>query len=761
MPFPFANPILLWGLPAAAIPIIIHLLNRRRHRVVDWGAMRFLDLSYVTRHRRIRLEELLLLLLRTAMLLVIVLALARPFLVGGLFGAGQSRRDLVIVLDSSMSMNYRDGARTSFSRGAELARQVAGALSQGDGFDLVHATQEPRALFPELTYDLETAGRAMEDLKTSRASLDMVKSLKLALAILKGGTSPLKQIVVITDGQRFGWSADDASAWKAVADDLAGLSVKPQIIVATVPPSGPTVNASVAQVELSRDMVGTDREVGLQVRVHNFSARDLAGRRLRVLVDEAPKADLDLATLPARGELVLPFTHLFTQTGPHVVTAELDDDALPDDNVAHFGLEVLDSFPVLLVDGEPGQAPAESELCYLRAALDPLDPTSRTRRNLVSAGVVEPGRLGEKNLSRYSAVVLANVDRLPNEQVLALEHFVRNGGGLLIAPGEHIDRDFYDQVLFAGGRGLLPTALADPIGDARARTVSVSMMTTGLTHKALQVFNDPNKADLSKARFYRHWRLSGLRPEAIAALLLADGDPLLVEQRFGSGRVMLMTVPVDADWSNLPLRANYVTLMQELISYLASPTLTSRNLLVGQTLSIDLDSAVSGSVPAPDKSLQKVTVTGPTGQKRTADIVKRDGRTVALYPHTDQAGLYQVEILAAGRGGATAPAETFTCVVNVDPAESDLTALAADSRSILTDRTGIRFLADSATLSAVVFAGSLQFELWPYLAVLVLTMLVGEVLFTRALAGRKDALAIEFVNGQTEPSPRQLEGARR
>src|SRR5947208_8872394 len=95
----FFNVMMLTGLAAVAIPPIIHLLNRRRYDVVDWGAMQFLQISEVTR-RRLMLEELLLMMLRIGLLGVLVFALAGPFFPTPPAIAritGRTNRDVVLV----------------------------------------------------------------------------------------------------------------------------------------------------------------------------------------------------------------------------------------------------------------------------------------------------------------------------------------------------------------------------------------------------------------------------------------------------------------------------------------------------------------------------------------------------------------------------------------------------------------------------------------------------------------------------------------
>ena len=106
------NAAMLLGLCGAALPVIIHLLNRRRDTVIDWGAMQFLDLGHQSR-RRLRLTELLLMLARMSLLALVALALARPFwtprasasnAAGSGLGQDAPPRDVVLVIDGSASM---------------------------------------------------------------------------------------------------------------------------------------------------------------------------------------------------------------------------------------------------------------------------------------------------------------------------------------------------------------------------------------------------------------------------------------------------------------------------------------------------------------------------------------------------------------------------------------------------------------------------------------------------------------------------------
>ncbi len=114
----FGTPLMLWGLAGASLPIIIHLLNRRKFREEPWAAMRFLMAAIRKNQKRVKVEQWLLLAIRTLIILFVVLAMAKPFLesMGALDLLAGQRRHWVLVVDGSMSMDYRDGETTRFDR---------------------------------------------------------------------------------------------------------------------------------------------------------------------------------------------------------------------------------------------------------------------------------------------------------------------------------------------------------------------------------------------------------------------------------------------------------------------------------------------------------------------------------------------------------------------------------------------------------------------------------------------------------------------
>ena len=252
----FLNSILLFGAAAAAIPIIIHILNRRRARVVDWGAMMFLAESVASRNRRILIEDIILMVLRCLLLAALAFALARPFLRSGriLGGGGRQRQDIAIVLDGSLSMTLDAAGRSNFQRAIDEARQVVQAARPGDAVSLILAGPTAQAVVPVPLSDRQAVGAALDELTAPGGSMDTLEALQAAALSLSEGTRAAKKIILITDAQRIGWDLDATQRWSFLGKAAKDMPTKPLIIVRTLDTPGKWRNACLSQLNLSREV---------------------------------------------------------------------------------------------------------------------------------------------------------------------------------------------------------------------------------------------------------------------------------------------------------------------------------------------------------------------------------------------------------------------------------------------------------------------------------------------------------------------------
>ena len=185
--FSFVNVWLALGAVGGAIPIIIHLLNRRRFKIVRWAAMEFLLASLKKNYRRVRFENLLLLLLRVLMIVLMALALARPRISesGLIASLGAESRHAIIILDHSLSMQYRDGRETSFDKAKAVAHRILESMSHGDVVSLLAMSDITEPIIREASLDIELIKHELERLRPGWGGTDVRRALIAAAELLR------------------------------------------------------------------------------------------------------------------------------------------------------------------------------------------------------------------------------------------------------------------------------------------------------------------------------------------------------------------------------------------------------------------------------------------------------------------------------------------------------------------------------------------------------------------------------------------------
>ena len=723
----FLHPGYLWFAAAGSIPVIIHLINRQKYRRVRWAAMPFLLAAIRKMRRRLQVENLLLLLVRIAVLLLLALVVARPLLSSGLASAADaSDTHLVLVLDASFSMGYRSGQKTPLDRAKAGAAALLDGLKPGerDRASLIVWTDAPHAVIGPPTNDLGRAKSAVADVALSDRGNRLGALLPVLLDVLEKSDNRRKRIVLFTDLQRTAWDVPDAEAARA-NDALKALTAKPgvSVTVMDVGENDPRNRAAV-RFAAEDDVVVARRPVRLTAEVQNFSPENIPALAVSLVVDDDRKQTLSLP-LDAGASGQVTFRYEFPAPGPHALRVELDPDFLAADDRRHLSVDVREQIRVLAVDGEEGGGPAsEDETFFFTRALSP-SREAIDRASLFQVERVGPLAFAGHRLDRTDVVVLANVGDLSEERAEALEAFVRDGGGLLVALGDQVDAALYNRLLWRDGRGLLPLSLGERCVDyAWDRPVALAKI--DFTHAGLRFFR-PFEAVFGSLLSFEFFRtgpaadpapVPAVPPGAPGVPSASAGPPIrvlgryedpdespwLAEREFGRGRVLLLTTSLDAEWNYMPKAPPYAVLWNELGKALAARTNDGRNLAVGEWIrmtirerefarSFRLETPGEGYVSLiPAKiSDERYVLQFPGGESaEIADAHEASekpsetpadsgtprpaGRDDASRAGVGTAGIYR--LLRPEEGGAGAGAEegdTLACfAVNVRPEESDL-----------------------------------------------------------------------------------------
>jgi VWA domain-containing protein/aerotolerance regulator-like protein len=687
----FLNPLILFAGLATIAPILLHLVRKEEARKVPFSSLMFITRMPKKSWRKQRLRHLLLLLLRVAALILLVLAFARPFFT---WKASPNVRTaqakaLVILLDNSFSMQFGD----RFEKAKNLALQLVGGLRGGDSVQIV-AFSDTSEVLNSPQADHRSLQMLIRGLRPSYRSTNYAQALKLANQLLSSAANEVREIHWISDFQQTGWN--DAQQDFSL-DQQTG--IEPHDVA-----SSELGNTWLSQVQVSHIRNQENSLLKIRARAAASGLRKPASAALKLEINGKVVQERQLS-LGTDGSEEIEFEP-FTQP-PGVVTGRVllaYTDPLALDNTFHFVLSQRKAQRLLLL----GESRGHNNL-YLSKALAG-SPDSPFAVDVHDIGTSAPFELGG-----YSAVLLNNVPTIPPRWTSSLYEFLKNGGGIIFAAGEHVS----------------PTLLTGPIEKilpAHLTTVykaesGKKELTMGEIQKQHPIFNIFGAVHYS---YFLGTPFSGyvqcIPHEASHVLVrFEDGSPLLVEAAVGKGRSLLFTSSLNMDWNDLPLKSVFLPFCQQLAKYSVNFEEIPKAFSVGEVI------LLSKLNPLLDKLLKEIPgdavsfsqswkVEKPSGEKTEwsdRDLLQTPSFTL------EEPGFYQTTVRNFRNWIA----------VNVDPRESDLrkiepqrilSGIRKDTRQTQSSRQPLQVTADQRiTLEA-------RQRLWWFLTLLALAILLIE-----------------------------------
>ncbi len=668
--FGFGSPWLLSGLALAGIPLIIHLLHKRRYVEMDWAAMRFLLEATRKQSRRMRIEHFILLLVRTLVIALLVLALARPHAdtaTGALRASMPVHR--IVVIDATMSMQFRqelateegDAARatqtTRFGRAKQLIRDLMQQGQRGDAWNLVRlADKEPLAIVGQPAFSTETVDDELQDLTVTDAPGDLAATLETVLSLTKlAPEMPRKEVIFVTDLQASTWTSGGSAAQARHKVQLKQLAERARLSVLNVS-NGESANAAVLRLDAESALIATGRPVRLSSTVRNFGSVAMKNAVVELFVDDR-LVDSKRVDLASGVDVPVDWSHTFQTGGEHKLEVRLQEDDLPLDNRRWLALPARDELRILLVDGRPSGNRREAASYYVAKALSP-STLSDSAAGLIRTHIISESELPATNLSLYDALILCNLGLMTEREATLLETFVRSGHGLLIFPGDQTNQDSYNQRLFRDGQGLLPARLEDRVSSPDRETL-FGFDARDYLHPLVKAFQGNPGAGLEATLTFEFIKLKPTEDSKVA-LWFTNGQPALVERSVGLGRVILSATSADDRWSTWAIWApSFVPLMHEAVTFAVGDQWRRRQLTVNEpiTASVPLRAFESSAV-----------VVRPSGTSEDITIQDQGESALAVFDDTTKVGVYTVEMAAPVN-------QSLLYAVNADPQESDLTPL--------------------------------------------------------------------------------------
>ena len=464
MPAFFQVAFALAGLAAAAGPVVIHLLNRRRYRVVEWAAMDFLREALQRNRKILQLRDLILLALRTAVVLLFGLALARPYWqhqTGALGGRGPVHA--VMILDNSQSMGFSQLNGTLLDEAKRKAEEFIGQLPTGSRVSIVPLCGSDAAFSLEPYRSPEDAREALTKLKVVDRSGTAAQAADLALEACRLAPDlPAKRVVFLGDQQIGNWPTG------GLADQLKQL---PEMQVVHIGPDA-LENAWVADFRLQDGIADIETPTAFYATIRYEGAAPKSNVQVSLEVDGSSVASRNIDLEPGQSREVQ-FPYRFDvpiEPGrASFVTAavKLHEDTLPgdrlvSDNQRFAVVPIVAALPVVFIDqlGEK-EDPARSdygESFHLRRLLAPVTSRGDRQRQLVQVRHTTIANLNRQMLEDARLVVISGVAN-PGLAVSLLREYVQQGGQVVMTAGAQFDPQAWNETAWLEGAGILPAPL--------------------------------------------------------------------------------------------------------------------------------------------------------------------------------------------------------------------------------------------------------------------------------------------------------------
>jgi len=715
----FITPLLLGGAALVAVPLVLHLVMRRKPVPHAFPALRFLRERAVANRRRLQLSHLLLLVLRMAALALLALALARPVLRGAAWLAdGEAPVAAAFVFDTAPRMMLREGNRTRLEQAAAMAKLLFGKLPPGSDVAVLDTRGGPAAFSPALA----AATARVDRLAAATPQQSLPAAMAAAGRLLEKSTKQRRELYVFTDCSLGGWDA-------AQAADLAAAWPDTSLLVIDVG-AARVENFALDRIDLPSDRVPAGAPLVLSAAVSRVGADAKRTVAVEVLQPDghyarrAVKPVACKAGVPSRVDFEIAGLEPGTRQGR--VLIEGGDDLAVDD---------VRSFTVAVgaPDGVIVAAPA------------PVDRTGTFFLQAVApAGMVKAGKarfetvlvaiddLDATPWNDAKGIVLVDPPPLAAATWEALEAWVRSGRGLVVWLGPR-----------AGSAEAFNAAAARRLLGGRIERVWRSpggdnfLAPAGLDHPALAAFRRVGDAvPWQDFPVSRHWEFE---PEAAgdddagATVVAAyrNGLPAVLEHRVGQGTVMIVTTPVSQAagdpeaWNMLATGFEpwpFVILANELLLH-ALDTTTDRNIVAGVPAVLRFDR----------RDLAAAFVRTPTGDEFPAAIDQERG--IVTVTATEEPGNYAV------RAGGDVGGASTGFSANLPSSAIDFTRIPpADLAALLGPRA--RLARTEAELVRDVNLERVGSELYGWVILLAALAMAGDwIVANRFYAPREDQAA--------------------
>jgi len=625
----FLNPAVLIGLAAASIPVLIHLLNLRKLKTIEFSTLIFLKELQKSKIRKVRLKQWLLLALRILIILMIVTAFARPTLEGVSIGGTTSaaKTTAVFILDDTFSMSIIDQKGSYFNQAKETVKRLLTQLEEGDDVGLVLISGDQDSELP-LTTNISSLEERLNELKISSASGTINSALITASNLISQSKNFNKEIYLLSDFQRNRIVIDEniTNLNQALKDQVRLYSVNFA--------EGIKYNIGIDNLEVTTKIFEKDKPVRFKASISNYSEQIAYNLVVSLFLGGRRSAQQSINLNPGETKIVF-LEGVTEQTGYIDAYVEIEDDDIDMDNKRYTTVYIPEVVSILFLY----ENIADSK--FIKLALQP---------------AVENGNLiiAEYNFNKMNSLQLSNYDLVflfGGYSELSLDNltnYVRLGGGLAVFPSSVPDLPGFQKL---NEKLKLPSPTSVVVS-SNTNIDPIDFDKTDFNHPVFQnIFRDDQKKEIESPLINTYYKILP-KGEGNSLITLLDGSSFLCEYKIGNGKAFVFNVAPVLEWSDFPLKSIFAPLIYKSIYYLSAKRNTDIEYIAGEPLNINIS----------NRLLPQIKIEKPDGNEDYINLNDYDSEFIS-YNKTYVSGNYNIY---------SGDRQLEMISVNTDPLESDV-----------------------------------------------------------------------------------------
>jgi hypothetical protein len=690
----FLNPSILLGLLAAAIPILIHILNFRKLQKVEFSTLSFLKELQKSKIKKIKLKQWLLLLLRTLIIIFIILAFARPTLenVSIAGGASTAKSSSLFILDNSFSMSYVGDDGSNFNKSKKIAKNIISKMHEGDDIIILKSTDSVLT-----TSSQETATKFIDDLSITSITESTNSKLLKAIDILNQSNNINKEIFILSDLQ------ETTLINKNSNDSLSKQLTDNKIKLYSFDMSSDNVNNySVSNLSLLNSIIELNKPLTFSVAFSNYSDLAINNIALSLFVNDKRVAQQSVS-LNEKSDKIIYFETSLNSTGLIEARIEAEEDNIVQDNISYLSFIVPKKIKVLMLYEDI------TDLSFIESAVSSIsDQISITKQNIL--GVLN-NRVTNFDLIFYVGTKV--------NKSLDIANYLIEGGGLIFIPPKSVSENSLVELSKIIG---LPK-VKDIINSKPSQGNYAEFGKIDFEHPIFQnLFEKQTKKQIETADLFKYIKFE--EPiNAKSIIRLIDKSTFLGEYNFQKGKVLYLNSAVNLDWSNLAIKGIFAPLISRMVFYLTSANENLQTYTTGDLIPVRIDKL----------TFPLVEVFSPNGEDKIN--LQNNSSDILNYNFTSTPGIYNFY----NNGDLLS-----TISVNVDRRESNLTKI--DNNTLeafyenLFSNNYLTFNSDENYLEQISQA-RFGTELWKYFIIIVILLSLIEMYVARST--KKDIMTLD------------------